>query len=150
MNVNPKHKTTVLKPADVKRKWVLVDAASAPLGRVATTIAQRLMGKYQPAYTPHVDSGDYVVVINAENIQVTGKKLDDKMYHRYSGYPSGMKSTNLAYELEKHPERVMQAAVRGMLPRNKLADERLKRLKIYAGSEHQHQAQQPETIGVNA
>lgn len=148
MNVNPNRKTTVLKPADVQRKWVVIDASTAPLGRVATTIARRLTGKYQPAYTPHVDSGDYVVVINAENIQVTGKKMDNKMYHSYSGYPSGIKSVNLAWQMEHHPTRAIEYAVKGMLPKNKLTDERMKRLKIYTGSEHSHQAQKPEAIGV--
>lgn len=148
MKVNPTKKTFVLKPADVKRRWVLIDGASAPLGRVATAIANRLSGKYQPTYTPHVDSGDYVIVINAANVQVTGKKHDQKMYHSYSGYPSGMKSTNLAWQLENNPERVIEQAVKGMLPKNKLSSQRLARLKVYTGSEHNHQPQQPETIGV--
>lgn len=148
MSVNPHHKTPVLKPAEVQRKWILIDAASAPLGRVATVIARRLVGKYQPSYTPHVDSGDYVVVINAGNIKVTGNKLEAKTYYHYSGYPSGMKSTSLGRQLEEHPERVIEAAVRGMLPKNKLISERMKRLKVYTGSDHQHEAQKPKTLGV--
>jgi len=146
--VNPHKKTFVLKPADVQRKWVLVDASQAPLGRVATLIAERLIGKYQPGFTPHVDSGDYVVVVNAGNIQVTGNKMTNKKYYSYSGFPSGLKTATLAEQMDKHPERAIIAAVKGMLPKNKLASERLARLKVYTGAEHQHAAQKPEAIGV--
>lgn len=146
--MNPHKKTTVLKPAEVTRAWVHIDASSAPLGRLATTIAQRLTGKYQPKFTPHVDSGDYVVVTNASKLVVTGHKMDEKMYYNYSGYPGGMKSATLREVLDKDPTSVITAAVKGMLPRNKLLDERLKRLKVYAGEDHIHAPQQPKTIGV--
>lgn len=141
-------KTFVQKPADVTRKWVVVDASQAPLGRVATAIATRLIGKYQPTYTPHVDSGDYVVVINASQLVVTGKKLEQKVYYRHSGFPGGIKDITLAQQIEKDPTKVIYAAVKGMLPRNKLADARLQRLRIFADDQHTHTAQQPETIGV--
>ncbi len=147
MTINAHKKTFVLKPADVQRKWVVIDASTTTLGRIATLIAERLTGKYQPQYTPHVDSGDNVIVINAGNIKVTGTKLEDKNYHTYSGYTSGLKTTNLATLLEKHPERVIESAVKGMLPKNKLTAERMGRLKVYAGAEHNHAAQKPETIG---
>lgn len=147
--VNPHKKTFVLKPADVQRKWVVIDASQAPLGRVATFIAERLVGKYQPSYTPHVDSGDYVVVINAGNIQVTGNKMADKKYRTYSGFPGGLKTATLAEKMEKHPEYAITEAVKGMVPKNKLASERMARLKVYAGAEHAHAAQKPEVIGVS-
>lgn len=149
MKINPNLKTTNLKPSEITRKWVVVDASSAPLGRVATFIAKRLIGKYQPAYTPNIDSGDYVVVINAKDVVVTGKKKSDKQYYRYSGYPSGIKNVNLAYKLENDPESVIEAAVKGMIPKNKLSLQRMNRLKIYSGSEHDHNAQKPESIGVD-
>lgn len=149
MAINPHKKTFILKPADVDRKWVVIDAAEAPLGRVATLIASRLVGKYQPTYTPHVDSGDQVVVINASKIIVTGNKLSDKEYHHYSGFPSGLKTINLQDQLAKDPRKVIENAVHGMLPKNKLTDQRMKRLKVYADSKHAHTAQQPETLGVN-
>lgn len=149
MNVNPNRKTFTQKPADVQRKWVVIDASVAPLGRLSTVIATRLIGKYQPTFTPHVDAGDHVIVINAANTQVTGTKLKDKTYYKYSGFPGGMKSASLAEKMEKDPTHAIRAAVKGMLPKNKLASDRLARLKVYSGSEHQHQAQKPETIGVN-
>lgn len=145
--INPHKKTFVLKPAEVQRKWVLVDASQAPLGRVATLIAERLIGKYQPGFTPHVDSGDYVVVINAGNVQVTGNKMNDKKYYSYSGFPSGLKTATLAEQMEKHPERAIIAAVKGMIPKNKLSPERMARLKVFAGEQHAHAAQKPEAIG---
>jgi len=141
-------KTLSQKPSEVTRRWVLVDASTAPLGRVATQIAKHLIGKYKPTYTPHIDGGDYVVVINAADVKVTGKKESDKMYHRHSGFPGGITSESVAERREKYPERIIEAAVKGMLPRNKLADERLKRLRVFAGSEHTHTAQTPEKVEI--
>jgi len=136
------------KPSDVTRKWYVIDAAEAPLGRTATTIATLLTGKSKPQFTQHIDCGDFVVVINAATPKVTGNKLEDKMYYRHSGYPGGLKEAQLKDVLTRTPERAIYEAVRGMLPVNKLRDERLKRLKIYAGPEHNHAAQQPEAISV--
>ncbi len=136
-------KTYSAKPSEITRKWYIVDASSAPLGRLATVIATHLMGKHKPTYTAHIDSGDYVIVINAEKLVVTGNKLEAKKYYRYSGFPSGLKETTLAEKLAKNPAGVIEAAVRGMLPKNKLMDERLKRLRVFAGEEHGHSAQQP-------
>lgn len=136
------------KPSDVVRKWYVVDAAEAPLGRVATKIATLLTGKGKPQFTHHIDCGDFVVVINASNIKVTGNKLEDKMYYRHSGYPGGLKEASLKEVMEKTPDRALFEAVRGMLPVNKLRDPRLLRLKIYAGAEHNHAAQKPEAISV--
>lgn len=141
-------KTFSQKPADVTRRWVLIDATQAPLGRVATTIARYLTGKYKPTYTPHVDSGDYVVVINAAQVPVTGNKETDKHYYRHSGFPGGIKDASLAEVRAKFPERIIEHAVKGMLPKNKLAADRLKRLRIFAGAEHTHSAQTPEKVEV--
>ncbi len=141
-------KTFSQKPADVSRRWILIDAASAPLGRVSTEIAKYLIGKYKPTYTPHVDGGDYVVVINAKDTVVTGNKEKGKIYYRHSGFPGGIKDATLAEVREKFPERLIENAVKGMLPKNKLADERMKRLKVYAGAEHNHAAQTPEKVEV--
>lgn len=141
-------KTFNQKPADVTRKWVLVDAAEAPLGRLATTAAKHLIGKYKPTYTAHVDGGDYVVVINAANLVATGNKLDAKKYYRHSGFPGGIKERTLQEQLSKDPAKVIQQAVQGMLPKNKLIEARLKRLKIYAGAEHANSAQSPVKIEV--
>jgi large subunit ribosomal protein L13 len=141
-------KTFSQKPADVKRRWILIDAASAPLGRVSNEIAKYLIGKYKPTYTPHVDGGDYVVVVNAEKAVVTGNKETDKIYYRHSGFPGGIKDATLAEVREKFPERIIEHAVKGMLPKNKLSDERMKRLKVYAGPEHNHAAQTPEKVEV--
>lgn len=141
-------KTFSAKPADVTRKWYVIDASEAPLGRVATQIATLLIGKDKPTYTPHVDGGDYVVVVNAANIKVTGGKLDRKMYYKHSGFPGGLKETVMRDVLGKDPSAVIAQAVRGMLPVNKLRDGRLARLKVYAGSEHQHEAQAPQQISV--
>lgn len=143
---NPK--TFSQKPADVSRRWILIDAASAPLGRVSTEIAKYLIGKYKPTYTPHVDGGDYVVVINAKDTVVTGDKETGKVYWRHSGFPGGIKSATLAEVREKFPERIIEHAVAGMIPKNKLAAERMKRLKVYAGPEHNHAAQSPEKVEV--
>ncbi len=136
------------KPSDVTRKWYVIDAAEAPLGRTATKIATLLTGKGKPQFTQHIDCGDFVIVINAGTPKVTGNKMEDKMYYRHSGYPGGLKEASLKEVLVKTPDRAIHAAVRGMLPVNKLRDERLARLKIYAGPEHNHAAQKPEVISV--
>ncbi len=141
-------KTFSQKPAEVSRRWIVIDAASAPLGRVSTEIAKYLIGKYKPTYTPHVDGGDYVVVINAKDTIVTGDKETGKVYYRHSGFPGGIKDATLKEVREKFPERIIENAVKGMLPKNKLSDDRMKRLKIYAGPEHNHAAQTPEKVEV--
>lgn len=141
-------KTYSQKPSEVTRKWFIIDASSAPLGRVATTIAKYIIGKYKPTYTPHIDGGDYVVVINAEKAVVTGDKETGKIYYRYSGFPGGIKDATLAEVRAKAPERIIEAAVKGMIPRNKLAAERLKRLRVFAGEDHTHTAQTPEKVEV--
>lgn len=143
-------KTFSAKPSDVTRKWYVIDAAKAPLGRTATLIATLLTGKGKPQFTQHIDCGDFVVVTNAASTKVTGNKLEAKTYYHHSGYPGGLKETQLKDVLDKTPERAIYEAVRGMLPANRLRDERLKRLKIYAGAEHNHAAQKPEAISVNA
>jgi large subunit ribosomal protein L13 len=134
------------KPGEVARRWYVVDAEGQTLGRLATRIADTLRGKAKPEYTPHVDTGDFVVVVNAEKISVTGKKLEDKRYYRHSGYPGGLKSRSLNEMLERRPEEVLRLAVKGMLPRNRLARKQLTKLKIYAGPEHPHVAQQPQPM----
>jgi len=141
-------KTYSAKPTDVTRKWYLVDASEASLGRVATQIATLLTGKGKPQFTQHIDTGDFVVVVNAADVKVTGKKLEQKMYYHHSHFPGGLKETALKDKLEKDPGSVLFHAVRGMLPVNKLRDERLKRLKIYADTDHKHEAQKPEKIAV--
>lgn len=141
-------KTYSQKPTEVTRRWILIDAASAPLGRVSTEIAKYLIGKYKPSYTPHIDGGDYVVVINAQDAVVTGNKETGKIYYRHSGFPGGIKDATLKEVREKFPERIIENAVKGMLPKNKLSPERMKRLKIYAGPEHNHSAQTPEKVEV--
>lgn len=141
-------KTYSQKPTEVTRRWILIDAASAPLGRVSTEIAKYLIGKYKPSYTPHIDGGDYVVVINAKDTVVTGDKETGKVYYRHSGFPGGIKDATLKEVREKFPERIIENAVKGMLPKNKLAAERMKRLKVYAGPEHNHAAQTPEKVEV--
>src|ERR1044072_3045363 len=146
MSVNAK--TYSQKPSEVSRRWILIDAAEAPLGRVATQIATYLIGKYKPSYTPHIDGGDYVVVINAANAVVTGNKETGKIYYRHSGFPGGIKDATLAEVREKYPERIIEAAVQGMLPKNKLSPERMKRLRVFAGSDHSHTAQTPEKVEV--
>ncbi len=140
-------KTYVTKPGSVERRWFVVDAEGETLGRLATRIAQVLRGKHKPEFSPAVDVGDYVVVINAERIHVTGKKMEDKIYYHHSGYPGGLKQIPLGEQLKRHPDRVIRHAVRGMLPKNKLGRRMLKRLRVYAGPEHPHQAQQPEPFG---
>lgn len=141
-------KTFSQKPADVTRRWILIDAKDATLGRVSTAIAKYLIGKYKPTYTPHVDGGDYVVVVNARELVVTGAKETDKMYYRHSGFPGGLKEAQLKELREKSPESIIQEAVKGMLPKNKLAADRLGRLRIFAGAEHDHAAQTPEKVEV--
>ncbi len=141
-------KTYSAKPSDVTRKWYVIDASSAPLGRVATQIATLLTGKGKPMFTHHIDTGDYVIVINAAQIQMTGGKIDKKTYYRHSGFPGGLKEASVREAMEKDPTVAIFKAVRGMLPVNKLRDERLKRLKIYADAEHNHEAQKPEVIAV--
>lgn len=141
-------KTFSQKTADVSREWFLIDAAELPLGRIATIIADKLIGKSKPTYTPHVDGGDYVVVINAANLVVTGDKETDKIYYRHSGFPGGIKDATLAEVREKYPERIIEKAVQGMLPKNKLSAGRMARMKIFAGSEHAHTAQTPKKVEV--
>lgn len=134
------------KKAQLDRKWVLVDASDKILGRVASKVAHMLRGKGKPIYTPHVDAGDFVVVVNAEKIKLTGKKLKDKMYYRHSGYPGGLKAINAKDLLEKRPEEVISKAVKGMLPKNRLGRKLIKKLKVYAGNTHPHEAQQPAKL----
>jgi large subunit ribosomal protein L13 len=139
-------KTYVAKPTDRERNWLVVDATGQTLGRLATQIADALRGKRKPEYTPHVDTGDFVVVVNAEKISVTGKKREDKIYYRHSGYPGGLRERTLGEELERRPTEVLRKAVKGMLPRNRLARQQINKLKIYAGPEHPHVAQNPEAL----
>jgi large subunit ribosomal protein L13 len=139
-------KTYTAKPATVKRDWFVVDADGKTLGRLATEVARRLRGKHKPEYTPHVDTGDYIVVINAEKIRVTGKKLRDKMYYRHTGYVGNLKSVNFARLRQTHPERIIETAVKGMLPKNPLGRAMFRKLKVYAGPEHRHAAQQPQVL----
>ncbi|MDY6824281.1 MAG: 50S ribosomal protein L13 [Thermodesulfobacteriota bacterium] len=136
------------KNSDNENRWYVVDADGAVLGRMATEIARRLRGKHNPIFTPHVDTGDAIVVINAEKVRLTGKKWDDKLYHRHSGYIGGLKSVNAKTLREKKPEELVRNAVRGMLPKNRLGRALLKKLKIYAGPEHPHTAQQPEPLAI--
>jgi large subunit ribosomal protein L13 len=141
-------KTFSQKSADVSRDWYLIDASSAPLGRVATQIAKYLIGKSKTTYTPHIDAGDYVVVINAAKTVVTGDKETGKIYYRHSGFPGGIKDATLKEVRERYPERIIEAAVKGMIPRNKLAADRLARLRVFAGEEHTHTAQTPKKVEV--
>jgi large subunit ribosomal protein L13 len=138
--------TVSAKPAEVRREWFVVDAEGKTLGRLASEIASRLKGKHKPIFTPHVDTGDYIVVVNAEKVRVTGNKMKDKMYHHHTGYIGNLKSINLEKLLVKAPERVIETAVRGMLPRSPLGRSMMKKLKVYAGPEHQHAAQQPQPL----
>jgi large subunit ribosomal protein L13 len=139
-------KTYVATPSDRQRDWLIVDATGQTLGRLATQIADALRGKRKPTYTPHIDTGDFVVVINAEKIAVSGNKREDKLYHRHSGYPGGLKTRTLNDMLERRPEEVIRLAVKGMLPRNRLARKQLTKLKVYAGPDHPHAAQQPQPM----
>ena len=139
-------KTFIAKPAEVKRDWFLLDATDQVLGRLATEVARRLRGKHKPEYTPHTDTGDYIVVVNAEKIKVTGRKTTDKMYYRHSGYPGGIKETSFEKMIEKKPAKVIEIAVKGMLPRGPLGRQMYRKLKVYAGAEHKHSAQQPQKL----
>lgn len=141
-------KTYSAKPETVKRSWYVVDAKGKTLGRLASRVAAILRGKHKPEYTPHVDTGDYVIIINAEQIHVTGKKVEDKMYYHHTEYPGGLKSTNFKDLNKKFPERILEGAIKGMLPKNPLGRDMYRKLKVYAGAEHQHTAQQPEALEV--
>ena len=141
-------KTFTAKPASVKRDWLLVDATDKVLGRLASEVASRLRGKHKPIYTPHVDTGDYIIVVNAEKIRTTGAKLTDKMYYHHTGYPGGIKEISLEKLLQKAPERVIETAVKGMLPKGPLGRAMLRKLKVYAGPNHTHAAQQPQPLEV--
>ncbi len=136
-------KTFSAKPAEVQHDWYVIDATDKVLGRMSSEIARRLRGKHKPEYTPHVDTGDYIVVVNAEKVRTTGRKTTDKIYHRTTGYIGNLKSISLDKMLQQHPERVIQIAVKGMLPKNPLGRAMFRKLKVYAGPEHQHAAQQP-------
>lgn len=141
-------KTYSAKSETAKRDWYVVDATDKTLGRMATEIANRLRGKHKPEYTPHVDTGDYIVVVNAEKVKVTGNKTTDKMYYHHTGYPGGIRSISFEKLQEKAPERIIQQAVKGMMPRNKLSRAMLSKLKVYAGSEHPHAAQEPVELNI--
>lgn len=137
-------KTYMAKPADVDRKWYVIDASNQTLGRLATEVATILRGKHKPTFTPHVDTGDFVIVINAEKVRLTGNKLSQKKYRHHSGYPGGLKEMDYRTLLQRRPEKAIELAVKGMLPHNRLGDQMYKKLKVYRGSEHPHQAQKPE------
>jgi large subunit ribosomal protein L13 len=143
-------KTWTAKPREIERRWFVVDADGKTLGRLATQIADTLRGKHKAEYTPHVDTGDFVVVVNAEKIAVTGNKLEDKKYYRHSGYPGGLRERTLREELDRRPTEVLRKAVKGMLPRTRLARAQIKKLKIYAGPEHPHEAQAPKELRVTS
>ncbi|MBZ0292212.1 MAG: 50S ribosomal protein L13 [Anaerolineae bacterium] len=140
------YKTFVTKPSDIEREWWVVDAKGKNLGRLATQIAAILRGKHKPTFAPNIDAGDFVIVINCDEITVTGTRLDDKMYYRHSGYSGGLKSVSMREQLEKHPDRVITTAVKGMLPKNALGRAMLKKLKVYAGETHPHAAQKPKVL----
>lgn len=141
-------KTFSAKPAEVKRDWYVVDAEGKTLGRLATEVARRLRGKHKAEYTPHVDTGDYIVVVNAEKVKVTGNKTTDKMYYRHTGYPGGIREINFEKLQERQPEMIIEKAVKGMLPRNPLGRAMFRKLKVYAGAEHNHAAQQPKPLEI--
>lgn len=143
-------KTFSAKPAELRRDWYVVDATGKTLGRLSTEIARRLRGKHKPEYTPHIDTGDYIVVVNAEKIRVTGNKLKDKIYYRHTGYIGNLKSVSLQKLLDEKPERVLESAVKGMLPRGPLGRQMFAKLRVFAGPEHSHTAQQPISLEVNA
>ncbi len=139
-------RTFSAKPSEVERDWYIVDATDKTLGRLASEVAYRLRGKHKAVFTPHVDTGDYIVVVNADKVRVTGRKERDKVYHRHTGYPGGLKTQTVAEVRATHPERLLERAVRGMMPKNRLGRAMLKKLKVYAGSEHRHHAQQPRPL----
>jgi large subunit ribosomal protein L13 len=141
-------RTYSARPTDIKRDWFVVDGTDKVLGRMATEIARRLRGKHKTIYTPHMDTGDYIVVVNVEKLRVTGAKAEDKMYHRHSGFPGGIYSTNFTKLQAKHPERILEKAVKGMLPKGPLGYAMIKKLKIYKGAEHPHSAQQPQVLEI--
>jgi len=141
-------KTFSAKPAEVKRDWYVVDAEGKTLGRLASEIARRLRGKHKPEYTPHVDTGDYIVVVNAEKVRVTGNKQSDKIYYRHTGYIGNMKQRTFSEMIQKRPEQVIELAVKGMLPKNPLGRAMYRKLKVYAGTEHHHEAQQPQPLEI--
>jgi large subunit ribosomal protein L13 len=141
-------KTFSAKPESVKRDWYVIDAENMVLGRLATEVARRLRGKHKPEYTPHVDTGDYIIVLNAGKVRVTGRKEQDKLYHRHSGYPGGIKTTNFAKLQQKAPEEIIELAVKGMLPKGPLGRAMYRKLKIYAGAQHNHSAQQPISLAL--
>ena len=141
-------KTVSMRAQDVERSWYVVDAENRTLGRLASAIAHRLRGKHKPEYTPHVDTGDYIIVVNAAKVRVTGNKETGKIYHRHSGYPGGIRSTSLGRLRQTHPERIVEKAVKGMLPRNPLGRAMFRKLKVYAGPDHPHAAQQPHPIEI--
>jgi large subunit ribosomal protein L13 len=141
-------KTYSAKSHEVERDWFILDATGKVLGRVATEVARRLRGKHKPEFTPHVDTGDYIVVVNADKLRVTGNKTKDKLYHRHTTYPGGLYTTNFEKLHAKHPERVLQLAVKGMLPKGPLGYAMIKKMKVYAGAEHPHSAQQPQTLTI--
>ncbi len=143
-------KTYVAKPSTIVKKWYVVDASGRTLGRLATVVADTLRGKNKPIYTPNIDTGDFVVIVNADKVVVTGKKAEEKMYYRHSGYPGGIKSESYRHLFARKPEEVVRKAVKGMLPHNKLGAAQLKKLKIYAGAEHPHQAQHPEVLELDS
>lgn len=142
-------KTYVAKPAEIDRKWYVVDASGKTLGRISTEIAKVLSGKNKPTYTPNVDCGDFVVVINAEKVHVTGNKAEDKLYRHHTGYPGHLKETNFNTMIKRHPERVIEMSVKGMLPKSALGRQMSKKLKVYAGDKHPHSAQQPQVLEFN-
>ena len=141
-------KTLSIKQEDVRRSWYVIDATNRTLGRLSTQIAIRIRGKHKAEFSPHVDSGDYVVVINADKVRVTGNKLNDKTYHHHTGFPGGIKAISLAKLMQKKPEKVVEMAVRGMMPKNKLGRSMISKLKVYAGNEHPHAAQQPQPLEI--
>ena len=141
-------KTYTAKPADIRREWFVIDATDKVLGRLATEVARRLRGKHKPQYTPHMDTGDHIVIVNAERIRVTGTKLDNKVYHRHTGYPGGIRTTALKDMLNDTPERVIEKAVKGMLPKNPLGRAMYRKLHVYAGDQHKHEAQQPTPLEI--
>ncbi|GAA5194388.1 50S ribosomal protein L13 [Ferrimonas gelatinilytica] len=141
-------KTFTAKPESVQRDWFIIDAEGKTLGRLATEVARRLRGKHKPEYTPHVDTGDYIVIVNAEKVTVTGNKAQDKMYYRHSGYPGGIKEINFADLQVRNPEMIIEKAVKGMLPKGPLGRAMFRKLKVYAGAEHKHAAQQPQVLDI--
>lgn len=142
-------KSYMAKPQDIEHKWYVVDAADRPLGRIASEVAKVLRGKHKPTFTPHMDTGDFVIILNADKVKLTGKKWQNKKYYHHSGYPGGLKEITYDKLRAKSPEMILQLAIKGMLPKNTLGRAQLKKLKIYAGAEHPHQAQQPEELKIN-